>query len=259
MNPIRSLLTALIGAGALGAALASSIPALAADSSYSCTDRSGGSSSVMATLTAVRTAHHDGYDRIVFEFSGASSLPAYSLTRQSSSTFTEDASGRPRTLEGSAGVRSVFHGTVASASAPADAKPELPVIREVRQIGNFERVTSYGIGLSRAACFKTLELTGPARLVVDFQTPADSTSSSAGSTGQTGSSSGNQGSPVVQPTTIAGNSVDSLAQTGHPAATASSGLLDKGDLLMIGLAAVLVVAAGAVLAGHKLAAAKVGH
>ena len=259
MNPKRSLLTALIGAGAIGAALASSTPAFASDSGYTCTDRSGGSSSVTATLTSVRTAHHDGYDRVVFEFAGASSVPAYQLTRQNSSTFIEDASGRPRTLEGSAGVRSVFQGTAASNSAARDLKPELPVVREVAQVGNFERVTSYGIGLSNGACFKTQELSAPARLVIDFAAPADSTSSNAPAAGQAGSSSSNQGSSVVQPTTIPGDSVDSLAQTGQPVKENVSPLVDNSDLILIELAAVLIVAAGAVLAGRKLAAAKVGH
>jgi hypothetical protein len=239
----RSILIGLIATGGAAAALASPTSVFASDAGYTCTDRSGGSSSVSATLTDVRAAHHDGYDRIVFEFDGASGLPAYQLKQQSSSTFSEDASGRPRTLEGSAGVRAVFQGTAPSASAPSDIKPELPVIREVAQVGNFERVTSYGIGLANGACFKTLELSSPARLVIDFAAPTAAASASG------------QGSGTTQPSTIPGDNVDTLAQTGHPA-RAVQPLLENRDLLLVGLAAVLLVAAGAVLAGRTIATSR---
>jgi hypothetical protein len=137
---------------------------------FSCTDRSGGSAGVAAQLIAIRTARHDGYDRIVFEFSGAA-VPSYTLVRQASPTFYRDASGQAVTLDGSAGLKLVFRDSDAALGAPTDAKPALPMVREIAQVGNFERVLSYGVGLSSSQCIRVLSLSGP-RLVVDVATTA---------------------------------------------------------------------------------------
>ncbi len=169
----RSMLAALaLGAGALILIPAST--ASAADlGTFTCTDRSGGVAGVAATVYNVKVAHHDGYDRLVIGFPTANSLPSYQLTRQATSTFIRDASGQPATLDGSAGIRLVLRNADITSGVPADQKPALPVIREVAQIGNFERVVSYGVGLASPACFRVLELSGPTRLVIDVQAPAD--------------------------------------------------------------------------------------
>jgi hypothetical protein len=137
---------------------------------FSCTDRSGGSAGVAAQLIAIRTARHDGYDRIVFEFSGAA-VPSYTVVRQASPTFYRDASGQAVTLDGSAGLKLVFRDTDAASGATTDARPALPMVREIAQVGNFERVLSYGVGLSSSHCIRVLSLSGP-RLVVDVATTA---------------------------------------------------------------------------------------
>src|SRR5258708_21841349 len=169
----RSMLAAL----ALGAGALILIPASTASAGdlgpVPCTDRSGGVAGVAATVYNVKVAHHDGYDRLVIGFPTANSLPSYQLTRQATSTFIRDASGQPATLDGSAGIRLVLRNADITSGVPADQKPALPVIREVAQIGNFERVVSYGVGLASPACFRVLELSGPTRLVIDVQAPAD--------------------------------------------------------------------------------------
>jgi hypothetical protein len=137
---------------------------------FSCTDRSAGSAGVSARLIGIRTAPHDGYDRIVFEFSGAA-VPAYNLVRQESPTFYRDASGQAVTLDGNAGVKLIFHDTDAAPGVATDARPALPMVREIAQVGNFERVLSYGVGLSSSQCIRVLSLSGP-RLVVDVATSA---------------------------------------------------------------------------------------
>ena len=71
-------------------------------------------------------------------------IPAYTLTPQASSSFLRDASGQPVRLDGSAGIRAVLRNTTEGSGAPTDLKPALPAIREVANIGDFERVTSYG-------------------------------------------------------------------------------------------------------------------
>ena len=146
---------------------------------FSCTDRSGGTDSGAAMqLTAVRVAHQPaGYDRIVFEFTtpagGTAHMPAYAITRQASTKFVKDPSGMEVTLQGSSGLRIVLHGASGAQSytGSRDLTPNLPVLKELEQIGDFEAVLSWGAGLSRASCIRTLELTNPTRLVIDIQTP----------------------------------------------------------------------------------------
>lgn len=145
---------------------------------FSCVDHSGGTNSGPAMqLTAVRVAHQPGYDRIVFEFApqaGATAhVPAYTVSRQASAKFIKDPSGMPVTMRGSSGLRIVFHGASGanSYSGSRDITPNLPVIQEVEQLGDFEAVLSWGAGLSQASCIRTLELSNPTRLVIDVQTP----------------------------------------------------------------------------------------
>jgi hypothetical protein len=136
---------------------------------FTCTDRTGGASSASAQLTSIRWARHDGYDRVVFEFSGPA-VPSYDLTRQQSPTFYRDASGQAITLDGSVGAKLVFRNTDQGSGVSADTKPALTSLREIAQVGNFERYLTYGIGLASPQCMRVLELSGPSRLVVDFAT-----------------------------------------------------------------------------------------
>ena len=145
---------------------------------FSCLDTSGGADSGLAMqLTAVRVAHQTGFDRIVFEFApqagGTAHIPAYTVSRQASAQFVKDPSGMPVTMRGSAGLRIVFHGASGATSytGSRDLTPNLPVVQEVEQLGDFEAVLSWGAGMSRASCLRTLELANPTRLVIDVQTP----------------------------------------------------------------------------------------
>jgi hypothetical protein len=180
---------------------------------FTCTNKSGGIANAPGTVAAIRVAHHDGYDRLVFEFgpSAAGAVPQYELTRQSSATFIRDASGQPVKLDGSAGIRTVLRNSDIADGVPSDLKPGLPEIREVVNIGNFERVVSYGIGLKDAACFRALELSGPTRLVIDVQTPA------AASAATTPAATSQPVAPAAAATAQPSLPSD-LAATGHPAA-----------------------------------------
>jgi hypothetical protein len=144
---------------------------------FTCTDRSGGTTGASSQLKTIRTAPHDGYDRIVFEFS--SQIPSYDLTRQDSATFVRDASGQSVPLDGSVGIKLVFRNTDVASAVPMDAKPALTSVREIAQIGSFERVLTYGIGISSSQCVRVLELSGPSRLVVDVATTASASTTAA--------------------------------------------------------------------------------
>ena len=232
-------LTVVAGAAAIGGVIQTSAQDLPA---FTCTDKSGGAASAAGTVTGIRIAHHDGYDRLVIDFSsGTTAVPQYDLTRQNSSTFVRDASGQPVTLEGSAGIRAVLRNSDIASGVPSDLKPRLPQIREVANIGNFERVVSYGVGLKTAACFRVLELSGPTRLVIDVQTPPDAVASVSPAA-------------TAQPSSVAAPSVipSDLAATGHPASTGQPAGMPIAPILL----GLLAVTAGLTIAGLRRFAKK---
>ena len=243
-SKVRPKLRSTLGALALSASalvLLGALPASAGDlGAFTCTDRSGGAQSTSATVYDVKVAHHNGYDRLVIGFPTANSMPAYQLTRQATSTFIRDASGQPVTLHGSAGIRVVLRNTDIVSGAPSDLKSNLPEIREVAQIGDFERVVSYGVGLATAACFRVLELSGPTRLVIDVQTPADAPAATAAPSSGT-SATAAPSTAASQPATAA-----DLAATGHPSQSVPPAAFPMA--LILGL---LVVTAGLALTGIR--------
>ena len=227
-------LTVVAGAAAIGCVIQTSAQDLPA---FTCTDKSGGAASAAGTVTGIRIAHHDGYDRLVIDFSsGTTAVPPYDLARKNNSTFVRDASGEPVTLEGSAGIRAVLRNSDIASGVPSDLKPRLPEIREVANIGNFERVVSYGVGLKTAACFRVLELSGPTRLVIDVQTPPDAVApASAAATDQPSSAA----TPSVIPS--------DLAATGHPASPGQPAGMPIAPILL----GLLAVTAGLTIAGLR--------
>jgi hypothetical protein len=181
-NPSRLAIDVATSASASTTAAPTPLPTLSPSGAdlgaFSCVDHSGGADNGLAMqLTAVRVAHQPGFDRIVFEFAaqpgGTAHLPAYTVSRQASAQFVKDPSGQPVTMRGSSGLRIVFHGASVSPTyaGSRDQTPTLPVVQEVEQLGDFEAVLSWGAGLSRASCLRTLELPNPTRLVIDVQTP----------------------------------------------------------------------------------------
>ena len=230
-------LTLVAAALSTTAVLAISSISASADSlgAFSCTAKAGGTAGASGTLSSIRFAHHDGYDRLVFGFATSNTMPEYQLTPQSSATFAQDASGRPVALQGAAGIRAVLRNSDIVAGAPGDQKAGLPELREVANIGNFERVVSYGIGLNDAACFRVIELTSPTRLVIDVQTPPTASATAAGSTSPPAA--------AAAPTETA-QAVD-LATTGHPASTGQPAGMPSAAILL----GLLVVVAGVTVAG----------
>lgn len=140
---------------------------------FSCTNQSGGTASPVPPLlgvTAVRTGQQSGYDRFVIEFNGP--VPPFEVRRQTTATFVQDGSGKPVTLQGAAGVLVLVRNVSAheTYSGPTNLAPGYAVLREAQQVGDFEGVVQWGLGLSRPACIRTSVLTDPSRLVVDLQT-----------------------------------------------------------------------------------------
>lgn len=141
---------------------------------FTCAAQSGGGASMPAPpigVADVRVGAQSGYDRFVIQLNGP--VPHYDVTPQSTATFVQDPSGLRVTLAGSAGLTVTLHGAQSHGTygGPTDQRPSgTSVVREARQVGDFEGVVTWGLGLSHTACVRTFTLTGPSRLVIDIQT-----------------------------------------------------------------------------------------
>jgi hypothetical protein len=135
------------------------------------------------TLTDVRAGGHTGFDRVVFEFEGA--VPEHRVRYVDQ--LVQDGSGRPVSVAGAADLEVVFHGANAHEQdgtptvSPRRFSTGLTAVKEIAQIGDFEAVVSYGIGVDRKRPLKVSTLSNPSRLVIDV-----ATSGSGGSTGSGG-------------------------------------------------------------------------
>src|SRR5438046_9809914 len=100
---LAAFATVAAAAGAL--MLSGAIQASAEDlGPFTCSNRAGGVAGASGTVSAIRIAHHDGYDRLVIGFATSHSMPQHHLTRQATSTFVRDARGQAVALEGSARI-----------------------------------------------------------------------------------------------------------------------------------------------------------
>jgi hypothetical protein len=181
---IRSMFAAATAAVAL---ILAASPALAADSSTA-TTQTNNQAPAIPVLVAVRSAHHPGFDRITFEFRGP--LPSHRIGYVSQ--LVEDASGEPVHLAGSAAINVVFQGANAHDErghptvSPRRFRPGLPSLEEVAQIGDFEAVVTYGLGVDHKVPFKVLEVSTPSRVAIDISTASSSGGTAAGDTGSSG-------------------------------------------------------------------------
>jgi hypothetical protein len=131
------------------------------------------------TLVGIRTAHHPGYDRMVFDFSGP--LPAYRSVTWTKALYY-DGSGKPAVVQGNAHLRVVLRYAVGHDAAgrstygPATRGIALPGYVQLRNLGDFEGVLTFGIGVSRRTYAHVYTLTHPSRLVIDLSTPYRTTS-----------------------------------------------------------------------------------
>ena len=130
----------------------------------------GGSAAARSAVADVRIGQHEGYDRFVVEFTGA--IPAYRVTIQPGTTFTLSPRGTDVQLAGTSGIL-VWFSPVAdwtSYSGATSFTPGYPVLREARQIENFEGIQQWGLGVQGPPCLRVFTLDGPSRLVVDVAT-----------------------------------------------------------------------------------------
>ena len=130
-------------------------------------------SATIANIVDVRVGTHDGYDRVVFEFEQGT--PELTLDR-AEPPFTEDASGMPMEVDGDAflglrmrgGTRQTDAGT-SSYDGPTDVSPGFPTLVHLIEGGDFERQSTWYLGLTGESCVRVLLLDAPPRLVIDVE------------------------------------------------------------------------------------------
>ncbi len=129
---------------------------------------------VTPTLTQITAAHHPGYDRLVFTFSGK--VPAQHSVRYVKQVVA-DPSGKVLNVVGNAKLLIRFSPATGHTSkgvvtyGPTRRTYALPGIIQVVNAGDFEAVLRFGVGVSRAAPFRVFTLNRPSRVVIDLRTP----------------------------------------------------------------------------------------
>jgi len=122
------------------------------------------------TLVAIRATHHAGFDRIVYEFKGG--LPSGRDVRYVDQLLG-DGSGLPVRIAGRAILSVSFQPARAhnaqGVTAPNRVAFALPNIMTTVGAGDFEGVTTYGIGLAKKTSFQVSTLPNPSRVVIDIR------------------------------------------------------------------------------------------
>ena len=160
----------LVTIGAAGTALAITLPAEALPA-YSTTAKSAPDPSTRVTqLWNLRTGNDGTFDRIVFD----QRVSASGFDVRYVSKVVADPSGQAVPMKGRYFLRVVIKGATTSSLPgmrsvmPSAVTPGLPEVAQIRNVGEFEQVVSYGIGLNRYRGFRLFRLSSPARLVIDI-------------------------------------------------------------------------------------------
>lgn len=129
-----------------------------------------------ALLGAVRSSRHEGYDRVVFEFTNA--LPGYQV-QYVDEPVHEDGSGEEVDvagdhvllvrMENASGADLSKEDAPQTYTGPTRFDPGTPEVAELVRVGDFEGVLTWAIGVRDEVAFRVTTLDGPPRLVVDVQ------------------------------------------------------------------------------------------
>ncbi|MEO6197164.1 MAG: hypothetical protein ABIP58_03560 [Dehalococcoidia bacterium] len=129
----------------------------------------------VAVLYDVRTACHESYDRIVFDF--RDNAPGYRI-EYVEPPISQDGSGEPLDIAGEAFLYVRFY--VAQAydedgnstyTGPREITPDLEAISEMEMAGDYEGYVTWGIGLPEELDFRVTALEDPYRVVIDIAHP----------------------------------------------------------------------------------------
>lgn len=133
----------------------------------------GGAAPPVAVLEEARAAANQDFDRVVFQFAG-DRLPGYHV-EYVDRPVRQCGSGEPVPVAGD--------GWLLVRLEPAQAHdeqgrptvedrsqaPDLPVLQELKLICDFEAIVTWVLGVSSPNRYRVMELSDPARLVVDVR------------------------------------------------------------------------------------------
>lgn len=138
------------------------------------TEKKNAGISGVAIMSAVRTAKHGNYDRVVFEFAGAE-LPTYHI-EYIDKPVRSCGSGDTVPFAGEGWLEVRF--TDAQAHTPEgeptikdrQRSPNLPVIKDLKITCDFEAEVTWVAGVASPNKYRVIELKNPTRLAVDIKT-----------------------------------------------------------------------------------------
>jgi len=125
---------------------------------FACGDATGGKTGVSNTITA-RIGEQATYDRFVLQFDPI--VPSYTVKRQAKPEFTNGASGQTETLSGTAGVLVTVHSATGATTFTGSTdivRSDFQILKEARQIQDFEGYVSWGLGLGKPSCMRVFTL-----------------------------------------------------------------------------------------------------
>lgn len=129
-------------------------------------------------IADVRSAAHDGFDRVVFEFTGT--VPTYRVESVPGDPSFENMEGEPIPVSGQAALTVWLQGTsrydftqdyrpVFDVPYPARIRSDTVAVTEVVEMLDFEAESWWIIGLTGTRPFLVSTLDDPGRLVIDIQ------------------------------------------------------------------------------------------
>jgi len=126
----------------------------------------------LASISAVQTGVHQGYDRLTITFGNGVMPSDIEINLQSGTTFVASPSGQQLSVKGANGMLVVMHGADmhTSYSGSIDMVTGYSGLAEVRRVEDFEGTVQLGIGVNVAPCYRSFVLSSPDRLVIDIQT-----------------------------------------------------------------------------------------
>lgn len=125
-----------------------------------------------ATLVAVRTGTHEGFDRVVFEFEER--IPGYH-TEYIDQPVRKCGSGKVTQLAGDGWLEVRMYPANAHTEegqptvAERERMPNLPVLSELELTCDFEALVTWVFGVESPNRYQVRELSSPPRLVVDVR------------------------------------------------------------------------------------------